>query len=92
LIDLVKDSKFSTALHPQKIGVWCAISRRRIIVPLLFKTTIIAKAYQELIQQFIALLEVDGRNRWFHQDSSTAHTAAATMEILHEFFSRKLIF
>ena len=80
-----------TALHPQKIGVWCAISRRRIIAPLFFETTINAEAYQELIQQFIALLQVDERNCWFHQGSATAHTAASTMEILHEFFSENVI-
>ena len=54
-----------TPLHPQKIGVWCAISRRRVIGPLFFETSINAEAYQELIQQFIALLQVDERNCWF---------------------------
>jgi len=78
-------------LLPQKIGVWCAISRRRIIGPLFFETSINAEAYQELIQQFIALLQVDERNCWFKQDSATAHTAASTMVILHEFFGEKLI-
>jgi hypothetical protein len=77
--------------HPQKIGVWCAISRCQIIGPLFFETSINAGAYQELIQQFIALLKVDERNCWFQQDSATAHTAASTMEILHEFFSEKLL-
>ena len=42
-----------------------------------------AEAYQELIQQFIALLHVDEHNYWFQQDSATAHTAVSTMEILH---------
>jgi hypothetical protein len=45
-----------TALHPQKIGMWCAISRRQIIGPLFFETSINAETYQELIQQFIAVL------------------------------------
>jgi penicillin-binding protein-related factor A (putative recombinase) len=47
-----------TPLHPQKIGVWCAISRRRIIGFLFFEISINAEAYQKLIQQFIALLKV----------------------------------
>jgi hypothetical protein len=34
---------------------------------------------------------VDERNCWFHQDSATAHTAASTMEILHEFFGENVI-
>jgi hypothetical protein len=71
-----------THLHPQEIGVWCAISRRRIIVPLFFETSINAEAYQELIQKFIALLQVDERNCWLQQESATAHTAASTMVIL----------
>jgi len=71
--------------------VWCAISKRRIIGPLFFETTINAEAYQELIQHFIALLQVDERNCWFQQDSATAHTAASTMEILHKFFSENII-
>jgi hypothetical protein len=58
-----------TPLHPQKIGVWCAISRLRIIGPLFFETSVHAEAYKELIQQFIALLQVDERNCWFQQDS-----------------------
>jgi len=44
-----------TPLHPQKIGMWCAISRRRIIGTLFFETSINAEAYEELIQQFIVL-------------------------------------
>jgi hypothetical protein len=59
---------------------------------LFFETIIISEAYQELIQQFIALLQVDERNRWFQQDSTTAHTAASTMEILHEFYVENVIF
>ena len=80
-----------TPLHPQKIGVWCAISRRRIIGPLFFETSINAEAYQELIQQFIALLQVDERNCWLQQDNATAHTAPSTMVILHEFFGEDVI-
>jgi len=68
-----------TPLHPQKIGVWCAISRRQTIGPLFFDTSINAAGYQELIQQFIVLLQVDERNCCFQQDIPTAHTAASIM-------------
>ena len=71
--------------------MWCAISGRRIIGLLFFENTINAEAYKELIQQFIALLQVDERNCWFQQDSATAHTAASTIEILHEFFGENII-
>jgi hypothetical protein len=58
---------------------------------LFFVTFLNAEAYQELIQQFIALLQVDERDCWFQQDSATAHTAASTTVILHEFFGENLI-
>jgi hypothetical protein len=58
---------------------------------LFFETTLNAEAYQELIQQFITLLQVDERDCWFQQDSATAHAAASTMEILHEFFGENVI-
>jgi hypothetical protein len=58
---------------------------------LFFETSINAEAYQELIQQFNALLKVDERNCWFQQDSATAHTAASTVVILHEFFGENVI-
>ena len=56
-----------------------------------FETSVNAEAYQELIQQFIALLQVDERNCWFQQDSAAAHTAAPAMVILHEFFCENII-
>jgi hypothetical protein len=58
---------------------------------LFFETSISAEAFQELVQQFIALLKVDERNCWFQQDSATAHTAASTTVILHEFFGENVI-
>jgi hypothetical protein len=58
---------------------------------LFFETTINAETYQELIQQFIALLQVHERNCWFQQDSAIAHTTASTIEILHEFFGKNVI-
>jgi hypothetical protein len=44
---------------------------------LFFETAINAEVYQEFIQQFIAMLQVDERKCWFQQDSATAHTAAS---------------
>lgn len=50
------------SLHPPKIGVWCAISRRRIVGPIFFETTIDSDTYCDIIQQFIALLKPDERD------------------------------
>jgi hypothetical protein len=58
---------------------------------LFFETSVNPQAYQELIQQFIALLQVDERSCWFQQDSATAHTAASTMVILHAFYGENVI-
>jgi len=58
---------------------------------LVFETSINGEVYQELIQQFIALLPVDERNCWFQQDSAIAHTAASTMVVLNEFFGENVI-
>jgi hypothetical protein len=46
-------------IHRQKIGVWCAVSRRRIVGPIFFETTVNSPVYQDIITQFTALLEVD---------------------------------
>ncbi len=50
-----------TGLHPFKIDVWCAASCRCIIGPISFKSAITAEVYRGIIEQFIALLEVDER-------------------------------
>lgn len=78
-------------LHPQKIGVWCAVSRRRIIGPLFFETTVNAALYEDIIQQFIACLQEDERYCWLQQDGATCHTARSSMEMLQDFFDGRII-
>lgn len=80
-----------SSLHPQKVGVWCALSRRRLVGPIFFETTITAARYRDIIMQFIALLEPEERNCWFQQDNATAHTAHETMDFLATFFDDRLI-
>jgi hypothetical protein len=46
-------------LHSLKVGVWCAVSGRRVTGPIFFRETITAERYQELITNFISVLEVD---------------------------------
>jgi hypothetical protein len=49
-------------LHSLKFRVWCALSRQRISDPIFFSETITAEHYQQLIMNFISLLEVDEQN------------------------------
>lgn len=79
------------SLHPEKIGVWCAISRQRIVGPIFFESTVNAEKYREIITDFIALLEPSERDCWFQQDGAPAHTAAETMDFLSSFFHDRLI-
>lgn len=76
----------------KKLGCgWCAISCKRIVRPIFFTSTIMAEVYQGMIQQFISLLECDERDTWFQQDSAHPHVAWTSMEMLHEFFGKRLI-
>lgn len=80
-----------TALHPEKIGVWCAMSRKRIVGPIFFTQTINTERYQAIIQDFVALLEEDERFAYFQQDGARAHVSVETMEFLREFFGDRII-
>lgn len=80
-----------TSLHPLKVGVWCAISQRRVIGPIFFEKSVDSDTYTNIIQDFIALLEEDERYAWFQQDGAPAHTAGKTMKVLAEFFEDRVI-
>lgn len=78
-------------LHSEKIGVWCAISRKRVIGPLFYDQNVTAAVYQNLLLAFISLLEPDERQCWFQQDGAAAHTAHTTTAMLEEFFDDRFI-
>ncbi|PSN57434.1 hypothetical protein C0J52_07334, partial [Blattella germanica] len=49
-----------TALHSEKIGVWVAISKSRIIGPLFYDTTVDSDVYiDQIIYPFLSLLNED---------------------------------
>ncbi|PNF31709.1 hypothetical protein B7P43_G13371 [Cryptotermes secundus] len=77
--------------HYQKIGEWCAVSRRRIVGPISFETTVNSPVYQDIITQFIALLEVDEREGRLQQHGATCLTSNETMQFLCEIFGDRLI-
>jgi len=79
-------------LHDQKLGVWVAISRRRIVGSLFFKETVNSKHYCSMPHDFIGLLEEDEITySWFQQDGATVHTANNSMKILNEIFGEHVI-
>jgi hypothetical protein len=69
-------------LHSQIIGCLCAISHKRIVCPIFFSETVTAEKYQEIIMQFISLLNKEERFCWLQQDGTTSHTANSTVEML----------
>ena len=74
-----------------KVGVWCAMSRKRIVGPLFFDQPITAEAYQDIIVQFISLLRPEERHCWFQQDDTPINAAISTKEMLEEFFEDRVI-
>jgi len=66
--------------HSEKIGVWCAMSRRRIIGPIFFDATITTAAYMETINTFVNQLDDEELSiEYFQQDGATSHTSHASM-------------
>lgn len=82
-----------TPMHPIKIGVWIAMSRRRIIGPIFFQDNINAANYREhILEPFIQQLHDDEiQYGYFQQDGATAHTAHDTIRILQEFYVDRII-
>jgi len=79
-------------LHDQKLGVWVAISRRRIVGHLFFEETVHSKHYCSVLHNFVGLLEGNEITySWFQQDGTTAHTANNSMKLLNEIFGERVI-
>jgi hypothetical protein len=79
-------------LHPLKIGVWCAISRKRIIGPIFFTGTIKSEQYVQILHEFVAhLAEDEIESAHFQQDGATAHTARNTARHLISYFANRII-
>lgn len=80
-------------LHSPKIGVWVAMSRRRVIGPIFFQGTINAERYiNQILNPFINQLHDDElHNGYFQQDNARPHVARVTMEYLRQFYDERLI-
>ena len=82
-----------TPLHAQKIGVWMAVSRRRIIGPIFFNFTVNAERYRNIfLTEFVQQLDDDElQYGYFQQDGATAHTTRENLAFLREYFDDRLI-
>ncbi|XP_018573282.1 uncharacterized protein LOC108912525 [Anoplophora glabripennis] len=64
-----------TSLHPQKIGICVAVSRRRIIGPIFFQEVINGERYRWILRQALEQMHDDElRFGYFQQDGAPAHT------------------
>ncbi|GFW67030.1 DUF4817 domain-containing protein [Trichonephila clavipes] len=88
-----------TPLHPEKLTVWCALWAGGIIGPYFFKNdeghnvTVNGDRYRAMITNFFIpeLNNHDVQELWFQQDGVTCHTARATIDLLKDTFSDRLI-
>ena len=56
-----------------------------------FEYTINAERYQDILFQFIALLEEENRHCWLQHDGATSHYAGSTSDFVEEFFGNRVI-
>jgi hypothetical protein len=83
---------YEKLLHDQKLGVWVAISRRRIFGPLFLEETVNSKRYCSAFCDFIGLLEEEEiAYSWFQPYGATAHTPNNNMKLLNEIFGERVI-
>ncbi len=68
------------------------MSRKRIVVPIYFTSTITGDVYEGIIQQFMSQLEKSERRNWLQEDNARPHVSTNTMSFLGKFFDERLIF
>jgi hypothetical protein len=80
-------------LHPVKIGIWLAVSRRRIIGSIFFHDTINRQRYREqLLAPFLDQVHPhEFENDYFQQDGATAHTSGENLGFVEEFFPGRVV-
>lgn len=84
----------TTSLKPQKLTVWCAISRHGIVGPIFFDHTVNGERYERMLrEEFIpaayGLNSVE--DFWFMQDGATPHKTKAVFQCIEEHFSKRVI-
>ena len=78
--------------HSEKIGVWCGMSRRRIIGPIFFDATITTAAYMEIFNTFVNQFDDEELSiGYFQHHGATSHTSHASMAQIQFSFGNRVI-
>ncbi len=67
------------------------MSRKKIVVPIFFTSTITRDVLQNIIQQFVSQREKSECRSWLQQDNARPHVSTNTMNFQHKFFNERLI-
>jgi hypothetical protein len=64
-------------LHPLKVGVWCLISRWRIIGPIFVEETVNTQVYMNIFNRFVNQLDDEElQHGFFQQDGAICRTSS----------------
>jgi len=78
-------------LHSQKVGVWCGVSRRRIIGSILFEQRVTTEVYLQIFNEFAnQLTDNELTTGYYQQDGATCHTSNASMREIESFLKTEL--
>jgi hypothetical protein len=79
-------------LHLEKIDVWCALSRRRIISPIFFHQAVTMEVYLTIFSEFVnQLTDEELTVGYFQQDGTTCHACNASTREFESYFDDQLI-
>lgn len=81
---------FEQPLHDQKIGVWCAMTAKRIVGPIFFDTTVNTDVYLTFLEELYSQLTEEENNYcFFQQDGATCHTSERSLARIHQMFTEE---
>lgn len=79
-------------LHPAKIGVWAAISKKRIFFTFFTEAVNTRNYLSDLFAPFSRSLSEEERSQgWFQQDGATAHTSNLALTEIRGVFGNRII-
>jgi hypothetical protein len=81
-----------TPIHPQKVGVWCAISAQRVNGPIFFEQTVNSEVYKDIFMAFMEKLDdIELTQGYFQLDGATCHTSNESMALINSSFVDRVI-